>query len=207
MPGNTRTRSLVRGSVMLSGRPSSLPTACSKPSRVVLTGARRSSCFGTKRDLDLVPNFQWMIQSQPAELTSGDFERIMDRLGDDSQQAERFINVFSHAVSGSEFFGRLNAADLLGGEPNSLDTAPDVVGRADNGGTWMTVEDRILELGYRLGMPPPPLGKYVRCVVSDGYRVSPRDTGPLMNLGTSLSAGRSVMRSHWRRAERLLGSR
>ena len=78
--------------------------------------------FRTKRDLDLVPNFQWMIQGRPAELMPEDFERIMDGLGDDSRQSERFINVFSHAVSGSEFFGRLNAAELLGVEPASLDT-------------------------------------------------------------------------------------
>jgi enamine deaminase RidA (YjgF/YER057c/UK114 family) len=32
----------------------------------------------------------------------------------------------------------------------------------------MSVEDRIAELGYRLGDPPPPLGQYVRCVVVDG---------------------------------------
>jgi enamine deaminase RidA (YjgF/YER057c/UK114 family) len=32
----------------------------------------------------------------------------------------------------------------------------------------MSVEDRIVELGYRLGDPPPPLGQYVRCVVTDG---------------------------------------
>ncbi len=32
----------------------------------------------------------------------------------------------------------------------------------------MRVEDRIIELGYTLGEPPPPLGQYVRCVVVDG---------------------------------------
>lgn len=78
--------------------------------------------FRIKRDLDLVPNFQWMIQGKPADLTEGDFGSIMDRLGNDPQQAERFINVFSHAVSGPEFFGRLNAAPLLGREPASFDT-------------------------------------------------------------------------------------
>jgi 2-polyprenyl-6-methoxyphenol hydroxylase-like FAD-dependent oxidoreductase len=78
--------------------------------------------FRIKRDLDLVPNFQWMIQGKPADLTEGDFESIMDGLGSDPQQAERFINVFSHAVSGPEFFGRLNASNLLGKEPASFDT-------------------------------------------------------------------------------------
>jgi 2-polyprenyl-6-methoxyphenol hydroxylase-like FAD-dependent oxidoreductase len=78
--------------------------------------------FRIKRDIDLVPNFQWMIQRKPAGLTEGDFESIMDGLGDDLQQAERFINVFSHAVSGPEFFGRLNASSLLGREPASFDT-------------------------------------------------------------------------------------
>ena len=33
----------------------------------------------------------------------------------------------------------------------------------------MSVEDRIIELGYRLGDPPQPLGQYVRCVVSGGF--------------------------------------
>ena len=78
--------------------------------------------FRIKRDLDLVPNFQWMIQRKPADLTEEEFESIWDGLGDDPQQAERFINVFSHAVSGSEFFGRLNASSLLGREPDSFDT-------------------------------------------------------------------------------------
>jgi 2-polyprenyl-6-methoxyphenol hydroxylase-like FAD-dependent oxidoreductase len=78
--------------------------------------------FRIERDLDLVPNFQWMIQGKPADLTEGDFDAIMDGLGSDAQQAERFINVFSHAVSGAEFFGRLNASNLLGREPASFDT-------------------------------------------------------------------------------------
>jgi enamine deaminase RidA (YjgF/YER057c/UK114 family) len=33
----------------------------------------------------------------------------------------------------------------------------------------MSVEDRINELGYRLGDPAPSLGQYVRCVVTDGF--------------------------------------
>jgi len=78
--------------------------------------------FRMQRDLDLVPNFQWMIQRKPADLTEGDFNAIMDGLGGDPQQAERFINVFSHAVSGPEFFGRLNVSSLLGREPASFDT-------------------------------------------------------------------------------------
>ena len=32
----------------------------------------------------------------------------------------------------------------------------------------MSVEDRLAELGYKLGDPPKPLGQYVRCVVTDG---------------------------------------
>jgi hypothetical protein len=75
-----------------------------------------------KRDLDLVPAFQWMIQRKPADLSEGDFDLIMDGLGGDPRQAERFINVFSHAVSSSEFFGRLHASSLLGREPASFDT-------------------------------------------------------------------------------------
>lgn len=78
--------------------------------------------FRVQRDLDLMPNFQWMIQGKPADLTEGDFDAIMEGLGSDAQQAERFINVFSHAVSGAEFFGRLNASSLLGREPASFDT-------------------------------------------------------------------------------------
>ncbi|HEU5113496.1 MAG TPA: RidA family protein [Acidimicrobiia bacterium] len=32
----------------------------------------------------------------------------------------------------------------------------------------MGAEDRITDLGYRLGESPPPLGQYVRCVVANG---------------------------------------
>lgn len=77
--------------------------------------------FRVKRDLDLVPNFQWMIQRRPTDLAEGEFDAIMDSLGSDPEQAERFINVFSHAVSGSEFFGRVNASHLLDREPASFD--------------------------------------------------------------------------------------
>ncbi|HEU5113495.1 MAG TPA: NAD(P)/FAD-dependent oxidoreductase [Acidimicrobiia bacterium] len=78
--------------------------------------------YRTKRDLDLIPNFQWMIQGKPADLTEGDFNLIMDSLGSDPDQAERFVNVFSHAVSGSEFFGRVNASRLLGRDAATLDS-------------------------------------------------------------------------------------
>jgi flavin-dependent dehydrogenase len=78
--------------------------------------------YRTNRDLDLLPNFQWMIQGKPAGLREGDFDLIMDKLGEDLEQGEKFINVFSHAVSSSEFFGRVNAARLLGREAASLDT-------------------------------------------------------------------------------------
>ena len=79
------------------------------------------SKFRTMRDLDLLPNFQWMIQSRPADLTEAELDVILDGLGSDPEQAEKFINVFSHAVSGSEFFGRVNAAKLLGREPAAFD--------------------------------------------------------------------------------------
>ena len=80
------------------------------------------SRFRVMRDLDLVPNFRWMIQRRPTDLTEGAFDAIMDTLGSDPRQAERFINVFSHAVSGSEFFGRVNASQLLGADPAAFDT-------------------------------------------------------------------------------------
>ena len=77
--------------------------------------------FRVMRDLDLVPNFRWMIQRRPADMSGEDFEAIWTRLGSDAQQAERFVNVFSHAVSSSEFFGRLNASSMLGRDPGSFD--------------------------------------------------------------------------------------
>lgn len=46
----------------------------------------------------------------------------------------------------------------------------------------MSVEDRILELGYRLGDPPPSLGRYVRCVVTDGFAFT-AGHGPFDALG------------------------
>ena len=78
--------------------------------------------FRVKRDLDLIPNFQWMIQGRPADISKDEFDSVMDSLGSDPLQAERFINVFSHAVSGSEFFGRVNTSDLLGREAASFDS-------------------------------------------------------------------------------------
>ncbi len=83
--------------------------------------------FRVKRDLDLVPNFQWMIQGRPNDLTEADFIAIFDGLGTDVEQAERFVNLFSHAVSGAEFFGRLNASRLLGKEPAAFDARQLVV--------------------------------------------------------------------------------
>lgn len=78
--------------------------------------------YRTKRALDLVPNFQWMIEGRPPELTREEFRMVMDQLGSDPQQAEEFVNVFSHAVSSSEFFGRLHVAELLHKDPASFDT-------------------------------------------------------------------------------------
>ena len=46
----------------------------------------------------------------------------------------------------------------------------------------MSVEERIEELGYRLGDPPPPLGRYVRCVVVDGLAFT-AGHGPFDELG------------------------
>jgi hypothetical protein len=77
--------------------------------------------YRTDRDLDLVPSFRWMIQRAPEDLSRDAFEAIVDGLGADGQQAERFVNVFSHAVSSAEFFGRLNASRLLGEEPAAFD--------------------------------------------------------------------------------------
>jgi enamine deaminase RidA (YjgF/YER057c/UK114 family) len=46
----------------------------------------------------------------------------------------------------------------------------------------MSAEDRIAELGYRLGEPPQPLGRYVRCVVTDGFAFT-AGHGPFDELG------------------------
>ena len=77
--------------------------------------------FRTKRDLDLVPNFEWMIRGRPVDLTKEEFDIVLNELGQDPQHAEQFVNVFSHAVSGSEFFGRLHAATLLKKDPAAFD--------------------------------------------------------------------------------------
>jgi 2-polyprenyl-6-methoxyphenol hydroxylase-like FAD-dependent oxidoreductase len=77
--------------------------------------------FRVQRDLDLVPNFRWMIQRRAGDLSEEDFDAIVDGLGSDPHQAERFVNVFSHAVSSPEFFGRLNASELLGRDPAAFD--------------------------------------------------------------------------------------
>jgi 2-polyprenyl-6-methoxyphenol hydroxylase-like FAD-dependent oxidoreductase len=78
--------------------------------------------FRAKRDIDLIPNYKWMIQGKPTDLTASEFESIFSSLGSDTQHAEEFINLFSHAVSGSEFFGRLHASRLMGKDPASFDT-------------------------------------------------------------------------------------
>lgn len=80
------------------------------------------AAFRAKRDLDLIPNYRWMIQGRPSDLTTDEFDSIVNNLGSDSQHAEEFVNLFSHAVSGSEFFGRLHASHLLGKDPASFDT-------------------------------------------------------------------------------------
>jgi 2-polyprenyl-6-methoxyphenol hydroxylase-like FAD-dependent oxidoreductase len=89
--------------------------------------------FRLKRDLDLVPNFQWMIQGRPTDLTEDELDSIIDGLGSDPEQAERFVNLFSHAVSGTEFFGRLNASLMLGKEPAAFDPRHLVASRGMEG--------------------------------------------------------------------------
>ena len=88
---------------------------------------------------------------KPVGLSKGEFDSIMESLGSDPQQAERFINVFSHAVSGSEFFGRVNASDLLGRSPPRSTGVSCSSGTDQRGHPAMSVEDRINELGYHLG--------------------------------------------------------
>jgi enamine deaminase RidA (YjgF/YER057c/UK114 family) len=46
----------------------------------------------------------------------------------------------------------------------------------------MSIEDRIAALGYRLGDPPRPLGRYVRCVLVDGLAFT-AGHGPFDELG------------------------
>jgi hypothetical protein len=89
--------------------------------------------FRLQRDLDLVPNFQWMIQGRPTDLTEDEFDLIIDGLGANPEQAERFVNLFSHAVSGTEFFGRLNASLMLGKEPAAFDPRHLVASRGMEG--------------------------------------------------------------------------
>jgi enamine deaminase RidA (YjgF/YER057c/UK114 family) len=52
----------------------------------------------------------------------------------------------------------------------------------------MSVEDRIAELGYRLGDPPQPLGQYVRCVLSDGLAFT-AGHGPFDEFGKVSARG------------------
>jgi enamine deaminase RidA (YjgF/YER057c/UK114 family) len=53
----------------------------------------------------------------------------------------------------------------------------------DDGRQPMSVEDRIVELGFQLGDPPRPLGEYVRCVVADGFAFT-AGHGPFDEHGT-----------------------
>ena len=63
-----------------------------------------------------------MIRGRPADLTKEEFDFVLNGLGQDPRHAEQFVNVFSHAVSGSEFFGRLHAATLLNKDPAKFDS-------------------------------------------------------------------------------------
>jgi flavin-dependent dehydrogenase len=78
--------------------------------------------YHVDRDLDLVPTFRWMIQGRAGGLSAQEFRSVLERTGSDPERSERFINIFSHAVSSSEYFGRLNTTELLGRDPASYNT-------------------------------------------------------------------------------------
>jgi menaquinone-9 beta-reductase len=61
--------------------------------------------FHTYRDLDLVPNYDWMIKGCPRGWNRHEFEEFMAFVGLDADLSTRFVNIFSHGVSSAEFFG------------------------------------------------------------------------------------------------------
>jgi 2-polyprenyl-6-methoxyphenol hydroxylase-like FAD-dependent oxidoreductase len=64
------------------------------------------------RDRELIPNFEWMIKGQPRELTAEEFEELRANAGASKEIAQRFINIFSHAIAADEFFTRTELEKL-----------------------------------------------------------------------------------------------
>ena len=61
--------------------------------------------FHTYRDLDLLPNYDWMIQGQPRGWSPEEFESFLAVLGRSDELSTKFVNVFSHGVPANELFG------------------------------------------------------------------------------------------------------
>lgn len=60
--------------------------------------------FHAYRDVDLVPNFDWMIKGCPSGWEPEEFRDFMARLGSDSDLSDQFVNLFSHGVAAGTFF-------------------------------------------------------------------------------------------------------
>jgi 2-polyprenyl-6-methoxyphenol hydroxylase-like FAD-dependent oxidoreductase len=62
------------------------------------------AAFHAYRDLDLLPNYDWMIHGQPRGWNRAEFGAYLGALGRDEELATRFVNVFSHGVPAGEMF-------------------------------------------------------------------------------------------------------
>jgi flavin-dependent dehydrogenase len=61
--------------------------------------------FASRRDDDLVPNYDWMIKGQPAGWEPGELEQFLAIVGTDRPQSQAFVNIFNHGVAASAYFG------------------------------------------------------------------------------------------------------
>jgi 2-polyprenyl-6-methoxyphenol hydroxylase-like FAD-dependent oxidoreductase len=66
--------------------------------------------FHAYRDLDLLPNFDWMIHGRPRGWNREEFDAYLGVLGRSDELSARFVNVFSHGVPAGELFS-LEARD------------------------------------------------------------------------------------------------
>jgi 2-polyprenyl-6-methoxyphenol hydroxylase-like FAD-dependent oxidoreductase len=61
--------------------------------------------FHAYRDLDLLPNYDWMIKGRPQGWEAGELDRFLAGVGGNPELSRRFVNLFSHGVTAAELFG------------------------------------------------------------------------------------------------------
>ena len=135
------------------------------------------AAFHAARDADLLPQYEWMIKGAPQGWAKAEFQAFLATLGEDPELSRQFVNLFSHGVMPQELFGR--QPDRPG--ERGADGIP-------RGSSLVTVEEKLRELGYELGVSPAPLGQYVRAVTT-GSLVFVAGHGPFDRNGETAFRG------------------